>query len=384
MSSNDGRPKQDEDEESSNNADGGLRPQQELLLAQLQQHRQDPTYNLLLQAQLNARTHIDLRSMIPRREPAFSNDGLAEALLAQYHQQQQQQQQLERMLGISSSQALGMGNPMLGQSSLPLALGSNPLGLPAQYPSLLDQLQIQQQLQEARRLEQQQSLLLRLSQEGAAGLAGFPRVNRPQDRAANMGGTEGDPQPGSAALPAVRAEDGKVAAPAAASRGPILDNEPFPARLYRMITETEDRGMSDIVSFTPSGKAFRVHNRKVFLGDILPQYSRIVKYSSFKRQLYLYDFQFVRGGPDDGAYFHPLFVKGKPEQLNKIKRVARGYVERTIAGARAQGMNPDEAVDDEDDGAEAPLDESKNDASLADQDQKPHHSDPQERKRPAE
>ena len=162
----------------------------------------------------------------------------------------------------------------------------------------------------------------------------LPAVGAPSSQEAaypsHAGGVQGgDPMSDYAYQVALLSQPPGVAAAAAASRPPISNKETFPQRLYKMIMDAEELGRSDIISFTPSGKAFKVHDRNAFLEEIAPRHSRIAKFSSFKRQLYLYDFQFVRGGPDDGAYSHPLFVKGKPEQLRRIERVSQGCVERS-------------------------------------------------------
>lgn len=105
-----------------------------------------------------------------------------------------------------------------------------------------------------------------------------------------------------------------------AVRGGIC--ELFPDKLYRMLTELEAEGRSDIVSFLPHGRAFLVHKMDTFLKNILPKYfSEQSKWSSFSRQLNLYGFLRVSGGPDAGAYYHELFLKGHPNLCHYMRRV---------------------------------------------------------------
>lgn len=85
---------------------------------------------------------------------------------------------------------------------------------------------------------------------------------------------------------------------------------PFPWKLHEMLEHAEQDGKQDIVSWTLSGKAFVVHNREAFETDILPLYFRSPNYTSFRRNLSLYQFKRQGGkGAEAGSYFHPFFVK---------------------------------------------------------------------------
>jgi len=98
--------------------------------------------------------------------------------------------------------------------------------------------------------------------------------------------------------------------------------ELFPDKLHRMLSEIEQSGESDIISFLPHGRAFAVHNMKKFLEVILPRYFREqTKWSSFSRQLNLYGFSRISSGPDSGAYYHELFLKGRPNLCHYMRRV---------------------------------------------------------------
>jgi HSF-type DNA-binding len=66
----------------------------------------------------------------------------------------------------------------------------------------------------------------------------------------------------------------------------------FPRRLYEML-ETETKNMEtsaaypSIISWSLSGKAFRIVNVSDFASVILPKYFRTTKFSSFQRNLNL-------------------------------------------------------------------------------------------------
>jgi hypothetical protein len=96
----------------------------------------------------------------------------------------------------------------------------------------------------------------------------------------------------------------------------------FPVKLYRMLEDTEGKGLAWIVSWNEAGRAFRVHQPKIFVEEIMPHYFRQTKFKSFTRQLNLYGFQRVanRDVEQFGYYFHPRFRKGdKPAGCDVIQ-----------------------------------------------------------------
>jgi hypothetical protein len=91
----------------------------------------------------------------------------------------------------------------------------------------------------------------------------------------------------------------------------------FPMRLYAML-EAED---SEIVSWSRSGTAFRVHNVYRFREETLPKYYRHNKITSFQRQLNLYGFKRLHKGEDAGSYSHAGFVRGRKERVRDMTYV---------------------------------------------------------------
>jgi hypothetical protein len=92
-----------------------------------------------------------------------------------------------------------------------------------------------------------------------------------------------------------------------------------------MLEEVENDGLDKIISWVPHQSAFKIHEPKEFEQWILPRYFSQTKYRSFLRQLYLYGFDRFnvvdKSSKYFGAYFHPLFVKGKSELCLQMKRV---------------------------------------------------------------
>jgi hypothetical protein len=85
------------------------------------------------------------------------------------------------------------------------------------------------------------------------------------------------------------------------SRTPLLAYKPlgrplaFPFKLHSMLDDVEERGIQHIVSWMPSGIAFRVHKTTEFIADVVPRYFNLTKYKSFKRQLVNYGFKRIEG-----------------------------------------------------------------------------------------
>jgi len=52
----------------------------------------------------------------------------------------------------------------------------------------------------------------------------------------------------------------------------------------------------------------------------MPKYFHMSSFSSFQRQLNLYNFQRISDGPERDAYYHEYFVRGDPELCSHIKR----------------------------------------------------------------
>jgi hypothetical protein len=136
----------------------------------------------------------------------------------------------------------------------------------------------------------------------------------------------------------------------------------FPQKLHTMLSDLERQdGGSSIASFLPHGRAFAIHKPREFVKHVMPKYFRMSRFSSFQRQLNLYDFQRITDGHDKGAYYHELFVQSRPilstmMKRNKIKGKA---VKKTTATAAAEPIQPehmagrkkDEDYEEEDDGS---------------------------------
>ena len=52
----------------------------------------------------------------------------------------------------------------------------------------------------------------------------------------------------------------------------------------------------------------------------MPKFFKQTKLTSFQRQLNLYGFKRISKGPDNGGYYHPMFLRGQPHLVDQIKR----------------------------------------------------------------
>jgi len=79
-----------------------------------------------------------------------------------------------------------------------------------------------------------------------------------------------------------------------------------------------DKNLSDVISWTPSGKAFEIRKPKQFVADILPEHFKSAKYSSFTRKLHRWGFVRHYRGDEAGAFYHKDFIKGRLDLVEQM------------------------------------------------------------------
>jgi len=114
--------------------------------------------------------------------------------------------------------------------------------------------------------------------------------------------------------------------------------EPFPEKLHTMLKYVEKENLTDVVSFLPHGRAFAVHIPKRFVSEVMVIFFRQTRITSFQRQLNLYGFQRICHGPDSGAYYHELFLRGRPGLVANMRRTK---VKGTLKVKRDPSSDPD-------------------------------------------
>lgn len=112
----------------------------------------------------------------------------------------------------------------------------------------------------------------------------------------------------------------------------VTADKHFPTQLHNMLSQAENDGYSDVCSWMPHGRAFKVHDREAFVNQVMKRFFNGNKYSSFQRQLNLYGFiRMMKKGKDYGAYYHESFLRGEPELCQQMNRVySRNPIDRLI------------------------------------------------------
>jgi hypothetical protein len=91
----------------------------------------------------------------------------------------------------------------------------------------------------------------------------------------------------------------------------------FLQKTFDMVSNEELR---KVVSWSEDGSAFIIRDVSEFTDKVLPRYFKHNNYSSFVRQLNMYDFHKVRVDSQENAFLQPLFRRDCRHLLSDIKR----------------------------------------------------------------
>jgi hypothetical protein len=94
------------------------------------------------------------------------------------------------------------------------------------------------------------------------------------------------------------------------------NSQSFPIRLYEVVSNPE---LSDIITWMPHGRSIIVHDPDALV-EVLPRYFNQTKFLSFVRQLNLWGFKRLTREVRGKAYYHELFLRGRPYMALRIKR----------------------------------------------------------------
>jgi hypothetical protein len=93
-----------------------------------------------------------------------------------------------------------------------------------------------------------------------------------------------------------------------------------PEDLRNMLEDAETEGNHAIVSWLPHARAFKVHNKPIFIERIMSRYFKATKFTYFSDTLRIWGFARLKKGRDKGAYFHRYFVRGNPSLSRHLSR----------------------------------------------------------------
>ena len=94
----------------------------------------------------------------------------------------------------------------------------------------------------------------------------------------------------------------------------------FLSKLYQIL---ENESYKDIIHWTEDGKYFIISNLHDFTEKVLPKYYKHNNYSSFIRQLNMYDFHKKKSGQNEHVFHHQNFIRNRKDLLKLIKRKSK-------------------------------------------------------------
>lgn len=98
-----------------------------------------------------------------------------------------------------------------------------------------------------------------------------------------------------------------------------LQAQKLPAKLASMLS---DQILSSLILWIPHGRSWRVLNRDLFAEHALPRYFGHKNYASFVRIVNAWGFRRITRGPDRDSYYHELFLRGRPNLHQRMKRLS--------------------------------------------------------------
>ena len=94
----------------------------------------------------------------------------------------------------------------------------------------------------------------------------------------------------------------------------------FLLKLYEIL---ENKDYKDIIHWSDDGKYFIVQNLHDFTEKILPKYYKHNNFSSFIRQLNMYDFHKKKSSQNEHIFHHNNFIKDRKDLIKTIKRKSK-------------------------------------------------------------
>ena len=97
----------------------------------------------------------------------------------------------------------------------------------------------------------------------------------------------------------------------------------YPNFLLKLYQILENESYKDIIHWTEDGKYFIISNLHDFTENVLPKYYKHNNYSSFIRQLNMYDFHKKKSGQNEHIFHHQNFLRNRKDLLKIIKKKSK-------------------------------------------------------------
>ena len=105
----------------------------------------------------------------------------------------------------------------------------------------------------------------------------------------------------------------------------FMELESVPPFVYKTYQLVSDKNTDNIVSWNAYGTSLLIWNMEQFESVILPQYFKHNNFSSFVRQLNIYDFHKITNPKSNALeYSHHYFCRDSPQNLKHIQRKKPG------------------------------------------------------------
>ena len=117
----------------------------------------------------------------------------------------------------------------------------------------------------------------------------------------------------------------------------------IPSFLIKLYQILESNQYKDIIDWDETGKLFIIKNLNGFCEKVLPIYYKHNNYSSFVRQLNMYDFHKIRNKDNFIVYEHSMFCRNGKHLIGQIKRKNK-QIENGLVPIGEKGKNSNDDV----------------------------------------
>lgn len=101
----------------------------------------------------------------------------------------------------------------------------------------------------------------------------------------------------------------------------VVSGDTFPTKLHKLLSYAEKTGLEHIISWLPGSNNFKVHNKELFVAEVMPNFFSSSDYKTFQRNLNLWGFRTVSKGVRKGQCSHEQFVRNDIERCRRMVRV---------------------------------------------------------------